>query len=120
MPYDVTTPTGQVRLLINDTSSSPVFEDPEIAAFLTLEGDSVKLAAATALDTIADDEALTAKVISAEGLSTNGAAVAAVLHARAKTLREQAVAEDDTVFEIYGPTVVAPELTSWNGWTGVL
>lgn len=90
MPVDVTTPLGRVRLLINDTSDSPVFSDAEIAAFLELEGDNVKLAAAQALDTIADDEALTSKVIRTQDLQTDGAAVAAQLRERAKELRSDA------------------------------
>lgn len=106
MTYDPTTPAGQVRLLVNDTGGTdPVFEDEDILGFLALEGNNVKRAAAQALDVIADDEALTGKVISSEGNSTNGPAVAAALRARATTLREQAVYdssqdEDEAFFEI--------------------
>lgn len=89
--YNFDTTAAQVRLLINDTNEdSYVFADEEIAAFLALEGDSVKLAAAQALETIADDEALTSKVIRTQDLSTDGAAVAAGLRERAQRLREQA------------------------------
>lgn len=92
MPVDVTTPLGQVRLLINDAREpdEQVFSDPEIGSFLELEGQSVKLAAAQALDTIADDEALTSKVIRSQDLQTDGAAVAAQLRERAKSLRAEA------------------------------
>lgn len=90
MAADVTTPVGQVRLLINDTAALEVFNDDEITAFLLLEGNNVKLAAAQALDTIADDEALTSKVIRSQDLATNGAAVAAQLRARAQQLRTDA------------------------------
>ena len=91
MPIDYTTPTGQVRLLINDTTEADaVFSESEIAAFLVLEGDNVKRAAAQALDTIADDEALTSKVITSQDLSTDGASVAGGLRERAKQLRIQA------------------------------
>jgi hypothetical protein len=90
MPVDVTTPLGRVRLLINDTTDSPVFSDAEVAAFLEIEGDNVKLAAAQALDTIADDEALTSKVIRTQDLQTDGAAVAEGLRARAQQLRADA------------------------------
>ncbi|WP_109507352.1 hypothetical protein [Nocardioides speluncae] len=101
MAYDPTTPAGQVRLLINDTDDSdPVFSDEDITAFLTLEGDRVKRAAAQAIDTIADDEVLTSKVIRDHNLSTNGAAVAKELKERAKSLREQADEDDESVFEI--------------------
>lgn len=102
MSYDPATPAGQVRLLINDTSADPVFTDQDIAGFLALEGNSVKRAAAQALDVIADDEALTSKVVSSEGVSTNGPAVADSLRRRATTLREQAVydlgLDDDEIY----------------------
>jgi len=111
MPYDygIGTDLGRVRLLINDTSSDPVFTDEEIAAFLTMEGDSVKLAAAQALDTIADDEALTSKVIRSQDLSTNGATVAAQLRSRAQTLRTQAGAS-------LAPVGSFPDAPGWEPW----
>ena len=90
MAVDVTTSLGLVRLLINDTADSPVFSDAEIAAFLVMEGQDVKLAAAQALDTIADDEVLTSKVIRSQDLATDGPAVAAQLRARATALRAEA------------------------------
>lgn len=91
MAIDLTTAAGQVRLLINDVNeAAQVFSDPEIAAFLALEGNNVKLAAAQALDTIADDEALTSKAIRSQDLATDGAKVAAILRARATALREEA------------------------------
>lgn len=87
---DYTTPRGQVRLLINDdTDTDNVFSDAAIDAFLALETGDIKRAAAQALDTIADDEALTSKVITSQDLSTNGAETAAGLRARATALREQ-------------------------------
>lgn len=94
MPYDPSTPTGQVRLLINDTTSDPVFDDTEISTFLTLCQDSPKRAAARALETIAADEALTSKVITDHELSTNGAALAGELRQLAASLRAEAVADD--------------------------
>lgn len=105
MAYDPATAAGRVRLLLNDTSNDPVFDDGAIDAFLALEGQSVKLAAAQALDVIADDEALTAKVVSVGGASSNGPAVADSLRRRAASLREQAVTDlgtdsDDATFEI--------------------
>lgn len=88
---DFTTNNGRVRLLINDTDDlDPVFDDEEIDAFLSMEGDSVKRAAAQALDTIADDEALTSKVVRSQDVSTDGATVAAGLRQRAVALRAQA------------------------------
>jgi hypothetical protein len=101
--YDPTNPdpsiaaAGGVRLLVNDVDeASPVFTDEEIAAFLTLEGGIVKLAAATAIDTNADNEALASKVLRTQDLSTDGAKVAQALHSRADMLREQHFSDDFT------------------------
>jgi hypothetical protein len=114
---DYSTPAGQVRMLINDTTSSPVFSDAEIVAFLALEGDVVKRAAALALLTIAGDEALTSKVIRTQDLNTDGAKLAAELRAQAKDLRAQAdaadVASDEGYFELvpFQTGQCGPELT---------
>jgi hypothetical protein len=91
VPIDLSTDIGRVRLLINDTDQSrEVFSDTEVQAFLDLEGGIVKLAAAQILDTIADDEALTSKVIRSQDLNTDGTKVAAILRARAASLRADA------------------------------
>lgn len=113
MPVDVTTPLGQVRLLINDTTDSPVFSDPEIAAFLLLEGQNVKLAAAQALDTIADDEALTSKVIRTQDLSTDGASVAEGLRQRAQQLRDDAHGSSGALAP-RGRFPAAPDCRPWR------
>ena len=89
--YLLTNDIGKVRLLVPDNKAAAYcFEDAEITAFVTLEGD-VRTAAALALETIASDTAMTLKVISINGLSTNGPAVATSLLARAAKLREQAL-----------------------------
>jgi hypothetical protein len=91
--YDVETTLGQVRLLIGDTvQADALFQDAEISALLTLNGDDVRLAAAQGLETIAANQIMVLKVISNQGLSTNGAAVAAELRNQAKSLREQVAA----------------------------
>lgn len=118
MAYDPATVAGQVRLLINDTSGDPVFEDGDIAAFLTMEGNNVKRAAAQALDTIADDEVLTAKMISTDTGTANGPAVADSLRKRAQTLREQALYDlglddDEVVFDLI-PIVPDTVPIWWN------
>ena len=104
--YDLTTDVGKVRMLIPDrvaptyteggavTTGYPFFEDEEITALLTMESNVVKDAAALALETMASDEAFVQKVIRLMDLSTNGAATAAALMARAARLREQADAEE--------------------------
>jgi hypothetical protein len=101
--YDPTNPdpsiaaAGAVRLLVNDVDeASPVFTDEEIAAFLALEGGIVKLAAATAIDTNADNEALASKVLRTQDLSTDGAKLADALHKRAEALRAQYFSDDFT------------------------
>jgi hypothetical protein len=94
MPIDYATDVGKVRLLINDVDETGlVFPDTQIQAFLTLEGDNVKRAAAQAIDTIADNEALASKVITDHQLQTDGAKLADALRKRAATLRAQADSE---------------------------
>lgn len=94
----------RVRLLIADTDpAARLFRADQVADFLDLEGGSVKLAAAQALDAIAVSEVLVSKVIKTQDLSTNGAAVAASLQARAKELRRQVAdseGDDDGGFTI--------------------
>lgn len=88
---DYATDRGKVRLLITDVDSTqPLFDDDQVDAFLTIEGDSVPRAAALALDTIASNESLVQKVTRLVDFQTNGPAVAADLRNHAKTLRERA------------------------------
>jgi hypothetical protein len=118
---DFTTAQGQVRLLLNDVDEANlVFSNGEIAAFLSMEGDNVKRAAAQAIDTNADNEALASKVLKDHQLSTDGAKVADALRKRAVELRRQADAgdadsDDGAYFEI-GPSFGSsrPELTGWQ------
>lgn len=79
-----------LRLLLNDVDEdTAVFDDDELQMMLTLEGGAVKLAAAQAIDTNADNEALASKVLRTQDLTTDGAKLAQVLHARAEQLRNQ-------------------------------
>lgn len=125
MAYDVITPVGQVRLLVNDTTADPVFSDTDVAAFLAMEDGSVKRAAAQALDTIADDEALTSKAIRTQDLATDGAKVADSLRKRAAALRAQADKADDDADEGFFAIVPmvggahAPELTQHQRFPGL-
>lgn len=116
---------NDVRLLINAPGADDVFTDDEIAAFLRLEGGAVKLAAAQAIDTIADNEALVSKVIRDGQLSTDGAKTADSLRKRAAALRAQHTAalddEDDGYFEVIDittdrETVELGERHSAGGW----
>lgn len=117
--YDPATPVGQVRLLINDTAvdteDGPVFTDAEITAFLTLNRQSPKRAAAAALEVIAADEALTSKVIRDHELQTDGAKLAAELRQLAGSLRAQADSGDDdedggAYFEVVD---IVPQCGTW-------
>lgn len=105
-----------VRLLIADTATPQLFTNDQLQSFLDLEDGNVKVAAAQALDTMASSEVMVSKVITSNGLSTNGAAVAAELRARGKTLRDHA--DSDAL-----PVIVEngggwpPELSAWPVWT---
>ncbi|MBB3041218.1 hypothetical protein [Nocardioides soli] len=97
--YVLTEPAGQVRLLLNDIPvgdpATAVFSDAEIDAFLALEGDSVKRAAAQAIDTNATNEALASKVLRTQDLQTDGAKLADAMRKHAAALRAQADDEDE-------------------------
>ena len=118
--YDLATANGQVRLLLNDVDQTTmVFTDAEITAFLSLEGDVVKLAAAQAIDTNATDQALTSKVLRTQYVTTDGAKLADAMRKHADALRAQhaaSVDDDGGYFEVvHTPTARkrGPELTSW-------
>ena len=102
--YNLTTDVGRVRLLIPDTDiTAALFTDAEIAAFLDLEGGTIRLAAAQALDTLASSETLILKVVRTLDVSTDGAKVGAELRARAKELRRQhedGVGDPEGMFDI--------------------
>lgn len=120
MPIDFATDVGMVRLLLNDVDEANlVFTDAEISAFLAIEGDSVKLAAAQAIDTNATNEALASKVIKDHQLSTDGAKVADAMRKHAAALRAQVEEHDDAgFFEIVDfqtcwPEGTEPPVTGW-------
>jgi len=93
--YDLTNDIGKVRLLIPDkVTPGQLLEDADITAYLTLEGNVVKRAAALALESIASDQALVLKVINLGDLTTDGAKVSDALLKRAAQLREQADKEE--------------------------
>lgn len=95
MPYSPSTDEGYVRLLVTDTNDAdPIFTDAEIAAFITRNPASLKVAAAAALEAIARSEVLVSKKIRTQDLSTDGPAVAAELRASARALRDEAAADD--------------------------
>lgn len=98
---DFTDPVMQVRLLIADLdNTNQVLTDEQIGGYLSLEGDDVKRAAATALDAIASSEALVSKVIKTQDLSTDGPATAKALREHAASLRDQAENDGEGFFDI--------------------
>lgn len=94
--YNVSTDIGKVRLLIPDrVLTDAVFQDDEISAFLSMEGDSVHRAAALGLETIASDTAATLRVTNLLGFyNVDGARASDALLKRAAELRKQADAQD--------------------------
>ncbi|WP_163540833.1 hypothetical protein [Occultella kanbiaonis] len=95
MVINYTTPVGQVRLLIADVNEdSLILADEQVTAYLTIAGEHVKRAAATALDAIATSEVLVSKVIRSQDLQTDGAKVADALRKHAAQLRQEADDED--------------------------
>lgn len=122
--YEPSTDLGYIRLLLSDVGPDEwVFTDVELDAFLSRER-SVKCAAAQALDTIADNEALTSKYIRTQDLATDGTKVADSLRKRAAALRAQAAREDEDGDETSELQIVMPtrqaawaELTEYpRGW----
>ncbi|MGA3562634.1 N,N-dimethylformamidase beta subunit family domain-containing protein [Melissospora conviva] len=108
---------GMVRLLAADLATPPLFTDTQIRSMLAIEGGNVKRAAALVLETTAVSEVLIGKKITTQDLSTDSPAVAAELRARAKTLRDQAQADDDATAEAddgYGFDVV--HFDQWAGY----
>lgn len=94
--YDPTTPEGQVRLLAVDRQEAVAsFSDPEITAFLSLNGGVVRLAAAQALEDKAARAAIVQGVTNIEGIQVDGTAVARALSAQAAELRRQYYEGDD-------------------------
>lgn len=94
-------PVASIRLLINDpavdpynSTSTSLFTDAEITRFLTLERGNVKRAAAQALDVIASNEVLVAKVITDHQITTNGDRVAKAIRDHANQLRAEADRDD--------------------------
>jgi hypothetical protein len=71
-----------------ETAANQIFTDEEIAAFLALESEPI-LAAADALDAMANGQALILKVIKLLDLQTDGARLADALRAGAEKLRDR-------------------------------
>jgi hypothetical protein len=89
--FDPTTPVGQVRLLAADfdLENGCIFSDESYGAFLNLNNQSVRLAAAQALDVVAINEVIVQKVIKILDLRTDGASVQKALKSQSDELRRQ-------------------------------
>lgn len=86
---DPTTVYGQLRLLTTDRdTNNPIYQDADYDAFLALENNVTKLAAALALESIAVDQVLVLKVMTTLGLQTRGDLVSKALLDRAQALRD--------------------------------
>lgn len=92
---------GQIRLLIGDVDQESgeynFFSDGELMAYGVLYGGRIRLAAARALDTIADSQALIERKIRTDDLQTDGPAVANALRKSAQNLREEHYTEENAV-----------------------
>lgn len=91
---DFSTATAKVRLLIADIDlANPIFGDAAIDAFLSVQNNSLKKAAALALTVMAANEVMVQKRIKLLDLETDGPAEADALMAIAAQYRAEAAAE---------------------------
>lgn len=115
------TTRDEVRLLIPDLQPVPdqIFTDTQIDAFLALNGDNSRLAAAEALEVVASDEILTYKITRTNDHSVNGVTGAEALLLRAQRLRQKAD-EDVEGFAVVYPyprnLVAYPEAAARPLW----
>lgn len=94
--YDPATQAGQVRLLgIDGDPAYARYNDNEIAAFLTLSGGNVQLAAAAVLDTSAAFLLVTQGVVKFAGVLVDASKAGDALHLRAMELRREVYEGDD-------------------------
>lgn len=102
-PVEYDTDIGKVRTLLGDTEAENVvagvgeylyFGDDEIAAFLTMYGDNVKLATARCMETISMSQALLLKSWSSDDLTVNGDRIAESMRRLAAQLREEALQDE--------------------------
>lgn len=94
MPIDYTSLIGKTRLYIPDTDETSLFfTDDQIQVFLDTSGDDPRLAAASALSTVARDRALTVAWVRDHDLQIDGPKMAEELREQAEYLRNE-VAND--------------------------
>lgn len=125
-PPNYSTAIGQVRLLIPDVeqldnlanpsaADAYIFNDSQIQAFLSMNKDNVKRAAAQAKLALATSEALINKVIKSYDFSTDGAKLGAELRAQADQLQKDA--DRDELYDSYDIfTIVTPIIKDDQEW----
>jgi hypothetical protein len=122
-PVDATSGVGKVRILLGDTDATDViagsgtylyFSDNEIVALLSMYGDSPKLTAARALETIAASQVLLLKSWSSDDLTVNGDRIAESLRKLAVQLRAEALADSDSGYFDIIPFPVKDTETWWD------
>jgi hypothetical protein len=99
--YDPGTDIGKVRLFCQDRglNGTWIFSDEEIQAYLSLESNDIRLAAALALEDIANNKALTDKVKQVGDIQlVTGVDMAKTLMSRAEALRSSV--ENSSVFGV--------------------
>ena len=95
--YDLSTPVGQIRLLIPDSvntdAEGSIFSDEELTAFLGMDGVSGNnlRAAAYACLSIARDNALVQKVQKVKDVETDGAKLSAEFRQHSNWLMAEAL-----------------------------
>lgn len=126
-PPQRTTNIGKVRVLVGDlvervdpefptAEAEYLFADVDIQAYLDLNGDNPKYAAADALDTMATNEAMILKKIRTEKLQTDGPAVANAIRLHAASLRARARQEDEALDAAESVEIVdfADPVSTWD------
>lgn len=125
-PPNYSTAVGQVRLLIPDVeqldnpadpsaTAEYIFNDAQVQAFLSMNKDNVKRAAAQAKLTLATSEALINKVIRSYDFNTDGAKLGAELRAQAEQLQKDA--DRDELYDSYDTfTIVTPTMKGETEW----
>lgn len=88
--YNPTTARGQVRMLVTDTRTArQILSDEEIDACLSMNDNSILLAAAQALEMIANDLTLVFKITTIGGTRVDTASAAQGLRDHAAMLRQR-------------------------------
>ena len=93
-----------VRVLIPDLDSSDyMFTNEQLQSLLDLYNNSARLAAASAIDAVAANEALTYKYVKTDDLTVDGSKGVAALQARARGLRDEELGLVNDEFQVVYP-----------------